>query len=183
MSRLSSFSDFDAILKYEPGTGALIWKTGSRAGLPMSGASPGYLTVNYCDHSYRAHRVAWLLHYGAWPVDELDHINGNRSDNRICNLRDVTHSQNQMNQKCHRAQKSSIPANPEVSRSEQVLSLLTGQNQRDGTRARIRGTGQCPVPFPCPVVPVPCPVLSPGQEQKARLKANPRFASWVAGLP
>ena len=49
-----------------------------------------------------AHRVAWAMHYGAWPEGEIDHINGDRSDNRILNLRDVPHRENQKNQKLPR---------------------------------------------------------------------------------
>jgi len=48
---------------------------------------------------YKAHRVVWALHYGEWPKGEIDHINGDPSDNRICNLRDVPHSKNQKNLK------------------------------------------------------------------------------------
>lgn len=45
----------------------------------------------------RAHRVAWAIHYGKWPKGEIDHINGDRSDNRIKNLRDVNRSENMRN--------------------------------------------------------------------------------------
>lgn len=44
-----------------------------------------------------AHRAAWVLHYGKWPDGEIDHINGVRTDNRICNLRDVDKGGNQRN--------------------------------------------------------------------------------------
>lgn len=46
-----------------------------------------------------AHRVAWALHYGGWPDGEIDHINGNRSDNRIANLRVVSTKENARNRR------------------------------------------------------------------------------------
>lgn len=45
----------------------------------------------------KAHRAAWAFHYGEWPSLHLDHINGDRSDNRICNLRTVTPKENARN--------------------------------------------------------------------------------------
>lgn len=49
-----------------------------------------------------AHRVAWFLHYGKWPTKCIDHINGDRHDNRINNLRDVGHIDNCRNLEAHR---------------------------------------------------------------------------------
>lgn len=45
----------------------------------------------------RAHRIAWALHHGRWPVLDIDHANLNKADNRIKNLREATVSQNQAN--------------------------------------------------------------------------------------
>ena len=46
---------------------------------------------------YPTHRLAWLMAYGVWPSGDIDHINGDRQDNRLCNLRDVSHSRNLFN--------------------------------------------------------------------------------------
>ena len=90
------------VLHYEPETGIFTWKVrtsprikvGDIAGCPEGG---GYLQIRVCSRGYKAHRLAWLHVYGEWPKEQLDHINRNRSDNRIANLREVTNKQNQQN--------------------------------------------------------------------------------------
>ena len=68
---------------------------GNRAGY-LHKAS-GYYCVGIGGKNLRLHRVAWFLHYGAWPKHNIDHINRERSDNRIANLRDVCQKENQRN--------------------------------------------------------------------------------------
>jgi len=58
----------------------------------------GYVRIGFQNKVYLAHKLAWLYVYGDWPI-ELDHINHNRADNRISNLRLVTHSDNMKNQR------------------------------------------------------------------------------------
>lgn len=90
------------ILHYDPDTGVFTWrvpkgkrvKAGSVAG---SMESDGYVRIKIDDRKYRSHRLAWLYVNGCWPIDQLDHINGSRSDNRIANLREATNSENQQN--------------------------------------------------------------------------------------
>ena len=57
----------------------------------------GYLQICIDYKYYRAHRLAWLYTHGRWPVAYIDHINGNRSDNRLCNLREANRSENNQN--------------------------------------------------------------------------------------
>ena len=47
--------------------------------------------------AYRKHRVCWAIYHRAWPENQIDHINGDRSDNRIQNLRDVSNRENSIN--------------------------------------------------------------------------------------
>ena len=87
-----------SILSYDPETGVFTWKVSTsrrvKAGSPDGG---GYLRISVQSRRYLAHRLAWFYVYGTWPEDQLDHINRNRSDNRIANLRDVSHKQNHQN--------------------------------------------------------------------------------------
>ena len=94
---------------YDPETGFLI----RRFSMPKAPAGThstckdrhGYLVVTINRRNYRQHRVAWLHYYGDHPNDCIDHINGIRDDNRICNLRDVNRSQNKQNQKVAKTNK------------------------------------------------------------------------------
>lgn len=54
----------------------------------------GYRAVVLFGRKFPAHRLAWAISHGKWPTNEIDHINGDRSDNRIVNLRVATPSQN-----------------------------------------------------------------------------------------
>jgi hypothetical protein len=56
------------------------------------------LYVDKKQYTVLSHRLAWYLHYGHLPINFIDHIDGNPSNNKIENLRDVTAQQNQWNQ-------------------------------------------------------------------------------------
>ena len=104
-----------SILHYDKETGIFTWRTRppghfktSRAHLirnaRFAGAkaghlceSHGYVQIRIDKKLYLAHRLAWLYMTGEWPVNDIDHINMNRSDNRFSNLREATRSQNLSN--------------------------------------------------------------------------------------
>lgn len=102
------------LLAYDPATGRLTWKltrngrikAGDRAGCL---GRLGYFCVCIDFVQYGSHRVGWALHTGSWPAGDIDHINGNRADNRIANLRDVPRAENLQNQRrAHRDSRSGI---------------------------------------------------------------------------
>ncbi len=69
--------------------------------------SPTSIDIRVKYRLYRAHQLAWLYVYGSF-AKEIDHINGNPYDNRICNLREATQSQNMMNTKVRNNNKIGI---------------------------------------------------------------------------
>lgn len=89
-------------LDYDSETGEFKWR-GARKG-KMRGASTagyihrsGYVLISFNYRKYLAHRLAWLHFYGELPRLDIDHIDGNRSNNAIKNLRDVTVAVNKQN--------------------------------------------------------------------------------------
>jgi HNH endonuclease len=94
------------MVSYDPETGLFKRLTVGSKKPSQKPNSGGYLRIRIDAVSYKAHRLAWLYHHGKWPEGEIDHINGNRADNRIENLRDVTHTENQRNQKMDRGEPS-----------------------------------------------------------------------------
>ena len=94
------------ILKYDPDTGVLTWRTNEKVSKNVRGKiagcvdSGGYREIGIDKTLYSAHRLAWLISEGTDPGKfQVDHINGIRDDNRRKNLRLVTNAQNQHNQR------------------------------------------------------------------------------------
>ena len=62
----------------------------------------GYKCGGWGGHKMAAHRVAWAIYFGEWPRMKIDHINGVRTDNRLCNLRLVSDRDNARNRAVRR---------------------------------------------------------------------------------
>lgn len=94
------------LLDYSPSTGVFIWKDRG-AGIPFkksiigkkagSAHSSGYWSISVNGTKYLAHHLAWVHYYGTRPTSFIDHINLNKRDNRIENLRLATPAQNSAN--------------------------------------------------------------------------------------
>lgn len=87
------------------------WKTWSKrfANTVAGGIyANGYRAVSFSGTRYYAHRIAWAMHTGSWPSDQIDHINQKRDDNRISNLREVTNHENTKNKVRLKRNKSGV---------------------------------------------------------------------------
>mgnify|MGYP003472828410 FL=1 len=88
-------------LAFCPDTGIFTWRTNRQKSLigkeNKEVLNTGYITVRVFGRRYLAHRLAWAYTYGHLPSAYIDHINGDKSDNRICNLRECSHAENHQN--------------------------------------------------------------------------------------
>jgi HNH endonuclease/AP2 domain len=94
--------ELQKILQYDKETGMLKWairpsravKVGDVAG---NINAKGYSTIGIHGNVYKTHRIVWFYVTGAWPIGLIDHVNGDKSDNRFVNLRDVGADGNSQN--------------------------------------------------------------------------------------
>lgn len=122
-----TYDQVSQILKYDPETGKLFWLprppelfldgtgkhnsaernagrwNGRFAGKEAFTAvtQNGYKFGRIFDQGHYAHRIAWLLATKEWPVTGIDHIDGDRANNRLANLREADAAENMKNQKLH----------------------------------------------------------------------------------
>jgi hypothetical protein len=98
------------LLRYDSETGLIYWVAKGKGMIKKKAAGTllhsGYLGICIGPKRWQAHRVAWALHHGEWPKDQIDRINGVKTDNRICNLREATNCQNSKNLGLSKANKS-----------------------------------------------------------------------------
>jgi hypothetical protein len=98
-------ASLETSVHYDPATGLLTWLArgdprfdNKMVGKAAGSVRPdGYVAVGFGGKSYLAHRLIWRLVHGEWPEFEVDHINGDKADNRIENLRACTTAENRRN--------------------------------------------------------------------------------------
>jgi hypothetical protein len=117
------------LLDYNLKSGVFTWriapspqvKPGDIAGTPNE---KGYIRIKIDGTRYRAHRLAFLHKEGHWPKGQVDHINGERGDNRWDNLRLATPSQNQWNKGPQRNNTSGFPGVHQHKRTGKYIARL-----------------------------------------------------------
>lgn len=100
------------LLNYDPETGIFTWnvdrkrvRKGDISGCPDKA---GYLQIGIDGKLYLAHRLAWFYIHGQWPSLEIDHINRDKADNRISNLRLATRRENIINKAPSKINRSGV---------------------------------------------------------------------------
>ncbi len=115
------------LLRYDPETGKLFWlhrdrsffardkdwkwwngRFAGKEAFTARCAGLDYRHGKIFGKLYKAHVVAWAIHYGEWPSDEIDHIHGALAGNVISNLRIATHAENMKNKKVYASNRSGV---------------------------------------------------------------------------
>jgi len=100
--RILTQDELKSQLNYDPETGIFTRKIRSAQSVRIGDVAgwvtdDGYIQISLKNKKYLAHRLAWLYMTGEMPKEFIDHINGKKSDNRFCNLREATNAQNMRN--------------------------------------------------------------------------------------
>jgi hypothetical protein len=103
----SSPEELKSVFTYDPETGVIKWAIQPNPRIDITQPAGytkwnGYRQIKYKGFPYMGEVLAWVLYYGKYPERELDHRDGNPDNNRIGNLRDVSHFGNMRNMPCHR---------------------------------------------------------------------------------
>ena len=143
------------LIEYNPTTGKFYWKPRDikyfktkRLQEKFNNMFAGKEAFTYNDNGYRqgsilnqimrAHQLAWFIYYGEMPLNHIDHINGNRSDNRISNLRDVPQQVNQKNLRMPKNNTSGVTGVSYLDKKQKWLVQIGLFNTiEEATRARL----------------------------------------------
>lgn len=119
-------------------TGELRWTAAASQGrlagrIAGSVGSCGYRQIKIGQRMYLAHRLIWLIVNGEWPAGQIDHIDGDRTNNAVCNLRDVTGAQNKQN--------IAVSGRKSASGLAGAVYIPGGSRRRDKWESRIKVNG------------------------------------------
>lgn len=123
------------VLHYDPNTGKFTWRISSitkKAGEEAGGfRSDGYMRIAIDGDRYYAHRLAWFYMNGAWPAGEIDHINGDPSDNSLANLREAARTENSWNAAKRKSNSSGFKGVSFCPRDHRwIAKIRTGQTRK-----------------------------------------------------
>ena len=102
-----------ALFKYDASTGEITWRTSPNNRIKQGAVAGsfdkrGYRKIKVDNQDYRAHWIIWLIVYGRFPSEEIDHINHVKDDNRIINLREICRKGNARNLSVSSRNKSGV---------------------------------------------------------------------------
>lgn len=148
MKKLPSptYGEISALVRYDPDTGKLFWRERPiemfhRAGIGRawnkananqeaftSKNADGYRRSRVLKRTFEAHRICWLLTTGFWPAAEIDHVNGDRSDNRLVNLREATRAENLRNRAMLSSNTSGVTGVSWSGRRQRWIAVIGGRS-------------------------------------------------------
>lgn len=135
MKEIATFEEVDDVLHCDDETGLLIRKKRTSNSVQIGDIAGnkhpnGYIGISVNGDHYPAHRIVWLLKTGEWPNGDIDHIDGDRSNNRFENLRQVDRRTNSRNQKLRSTNKSGVMGVHWNSRYERWIAQINDENGR-----------------------------------------------------
>jgi hypothetical protein len=141
-------STLRALLSYDSTTGRLTWLERPLGSFPVERAGrawntryagrpafarfdrEGYYKGTLSKRTLQGHRVAWAIYYGSWPDGQIDHINGDRTDNRIANLRVVDHVENGRNRRLSKRNRTGVTGVRQIPGRTRWSATITVRNRQ-----------------------------------------------------
>lgn len=109
LRRTFDLASLRSLLFYNAATGKFSWLSGQRRGKEAGSINDeGYRAIRVLSGVYKAHRLAWFYCHGEWPRFFIDHANGDKTDNRLENLRECSRRQNMANSRVRRDSRSGL---------------------------------------------------------------------------